>query len=324
MTIKLTKSETVFLGNEKDLGRMREGFSDNLYIKLPGILPKELLEEIQHNVEKAEYYTLDHGDAGLDLRMYNNSTHELLHVLVNDRKLLDLVGKITKNNKLKYFSGRVYKMIPGGGHYDSWHTDISWHRVLTLSINLSTEAYSGGVLRIRDRKTKQIIQEVSNTVPGDGILFPISTHLEHMVTNVEGAIPKIAFAGWFNSEIPYESFFRTKNNSLDNDFTSNISSKITYNSKVCARDGLLFENLNDCPFIFDPTTETAYGLDSLGVFIWDLISKPRTIKEIGDVVLRNYETERKQCERDILLFLKKLECFELIDIELAALEKELV
>ena len=332
MTIQITKTGTVCLGSKKDLEEIKTRLSDELYIKLPNFLSPELLKSIQQNIESAEYYTLDHGDAGLDLRMVNNSTHDLLHRLVNDRKFLDLFEKITDRKKIKYFTGRIYKMTPGQGHYDKWHTDISWHRILTLSINLSTDIYSGGILQIRDRKTKKIIQEISNTVPGDAIIFPISTHLEHMLTPVEGNISKIAFAGWFSSEIPYESFIKSKSLDSSND-SQEIHLRISKDSVIQAKKGLLYEDFGREQFVFDTDNETGFGLDSLGTVIWNLLQDPITVIEIRDQILNNFDVNPKKCEQDLLFFLQELQNAGLLVIggqELSssshflAFEKELV
>ena len=96
--------------------------------------------------------------------------------------------------------GRVYRMIPGSGHYDSWHSDMIGHRMIGMSINLSPEPYSGGVFQLRERDSEQILYEVANTGLGDAILFRLADHLQHRITDVDGTIPKTAFAGWFQSE----------------------------------------------------------------------------------------------------------------------------
>jgi hypothetical protein len=91
-------------------------------------------------------------------------------------------------------------MLPGSGHYDSWHDDLGDYRLVAMSLNLSREVYSGGVLRIRHHATGQIVHAVANTGLGDAILFRITPELDHYVTEVEGAVPKTAFAGWFKSQ----------------------------------------------------------------------------------------------------------------------------
>jgi hypothetical protein len=69
-----------------------------------------------------------------------------------------------------------------------------------MSVNLSPEIYGGGTLQLRNAHTRRVLREVANTGPGDAILFQIAPDLQHPVTAVTGAVPKSAFAGWFQSE----------------------------------------------------------------------------------------------------------------------------
>jgi hypothetical protein len=68
-----------------------------------------------------------------------------------------------------------------------------------MSINLALHPYQGGVFRLRDETSGRILCDLSNTGAGDAILFRISSGLKHMVTAIEGLVPKTAFAGWFRS-----------------------------------------------------------------------------------------------------------------------------
>lgn len=318
--VQITKSDTILSGTEFDLEQIKSLFKKQHFLKLPGLLSPDLLDSIQRDIDKAEFYILDHGDAGLDLRMVNNSTNELLHALINENKFLRFLEQVTGYHQIKYFTGRVYKMIPGEGHYDIWHTDLSWSRVLTMSINLSNDIYSGGILKIRNKKTKEIIAEVSNTGFGDAIIFPISEDLEHMVTEVESNVAKIAFAGWLSSKISIETFSKDKLLQLNE---NNHEIAISLNSTVVALKGLLTENINNQLVIFNPICEMGFGLDSLGEEIWKLIQIPVTVRDIQDHILKKYSNVNpKQCEKDIILFLVNLKASDLISS--SVLEKELV
>jgi hypothetical protein len=91
-------------------------------------------------------------------------------------------------------------MISGNGHYDSWHDDMVEDRLVAMSINLSTDVYLGGVLQIREKNSQQVIQEVANIGLGDAIVFRLAHSLQHRITDVQGKVPKTAFAGWFRSQ----------------------------------------------------------------------------------------------------------------------------
>jgi hypothetical protein len=115
----------------------------------------------------------------------------------NNPTFLRVVERITGQPRLGEFLGRVYRMTSSDGHHDGWHDDCCYQRVVTMSVNLSRQAYAGGTLQMKLRDSDEIIQEVHNTGFGDALLFRISNQLKHRVQEVKGDIPKTAFAGWF-------------------------------------------------------------------------------------------------------------------------------
>jgi len=59
---------------------------------------------------------------------------------------------------------------------------------------------------------------------------------------------------------------------------------------------------------------TYYGLNSVGARIWHLIQEPKTVDEIRDAVLKEYDVEPDRCERDLMALLQELAAKELIEI----------
>ncbi len=51
---------------------------------------------------------------------------------------------------------------------------------------------------------------------------------------------------------------------------------------------------------------TYYGLDAVGARIWSLIQEPRTVEEIRDVLVSEYEVEPDRCEGDLIALLQRL------------------
>ena len=51
---------------------------------------------------------------------------------------------------------------------------------------------------------------------------------------------------------------------------------------------------------------TYYGLDAVGARAWSLIQEPRTLREIRDVLVSEYEVEPARCERDLIALLHGL------------------
>ena len=63
-----------------------------------------------------------------------------------------------------------------------------------LSINLSTDVFSGGTFELRDRLTQAPLAQINNTGFSDALLFRVSNDLEHRVTEV-GKVAKNRMAG---------------------------------------------------------------------------------------------------------------------------------
>lgn len=142
--------------------------------------------------------------------MPENVVLNLLEFLANDPKLFRIIPQLTGCKRIGCFTGRVYRMSYGQGHYDDWHSDLFENRLITMSINLSRQPYRGGRLKIRNKHTQREIASVANTRAGDAILFKISADLEHRVTDIEGSLHKTAFAGWFRSKPSFQSIFSRK------------------------------------------------------------------------------------------------------------------
>ncbi len=49
-----------------------------------------------------------------------------------------------------------------------------------------------------------------------------------------------------------------------------------------------------------------YGMNPLGTFIWNSIQKPIKISSLKDQILKEYQVEPDQCERDLVELIKNL------------------
>jgi hypothetical protein len=57
-----------------------------------------------------------------------------------------------------------------------------------------------------------------------------------------------------------------------------------------------------------------FGLNTVGASIWKLIQEPRTVKEIRDAILEEFDVEPDLCEHDVLELLQELSTHGLIEI----------
>src|SRR5438093_4966700 len=58
-----------------------------------------------------------------------------------------------------------------------------------------------------------------------------------------------------------------------------------------------------------------YGLDPVGARIWNLIQEPKRIKEIYEILLKEYNVDPDRCERDLLALLQKLATEGLVGVK---------
>src|SRR5215216_5465238 len=144
--IQLTKQGTAFSGSAEDLDRLREQFDHYHYVRIPQIIEPGILQFIQARLEQAEYQPMSHGQYGEELCAQDEVLLHLLHFLTNTAALFQMIETITGCGEIGCFTGRVYRMVSGHGHYDSWHNDMVENRMVAMTINLGRDAYTGGVL----------------------------------------------------------------------------------------------------------------------------------------------------------------------------------
>jgi len=57
-----------------------------------------------------------------------------------------------------------------------------------------------------------------------------------------------------------------------------------------------------------------YGLDSVGARIWELVQQPRSVNEVREILLKEYDVEPQRCETDLLALLERLLAEGLIEV----------
>jgi hypothetical protein len=206
--LQVSKTGLLTTPSPESLKLLGEQFKRQNYILLPGFLEPRLLRFIQEKIHDGDFYERSHGGIGTELCLTKNIAHSLLYFLLNDSKLFQVFQSLTGCEPIGSFEGRVYRTVPSCGHHDEWHNDMSGHRLIAISINLSTDIFSGGMLQIRDYESKRVVQEVANIGFGNAVVFRLSHELQHRISDIEGNVPKTAFAGWFKSQPSFLSIFK--------------------------------------------------------------------------------------------------------------------
>ena len=198
--LQITKSGVVFSGSDEDVDRARAVFERQDWVRLPAILDQELLKMIRQQLAASDFERKTES-----IYQEVNVGDGALLVLLNSPQLFRIIERITGGSHIGCFRGRIYQFSPGAKNILEWHSDLNGTRLAAITINLNREHYQGGVLSIRETKTKRMLGQLANPGFGDAILFRIDERLEHSVSDVEGTVAKIALAGWFESEPDYRT-----------------------------------------------------------------------------------------------------------------------
>ena len=61
-----------------------------------------------------------------------------------------------------------------------------------------------------------------------------------------------------------------------------------------------------------------YGLNPVGTKVWNLLQKPRSVRELKEALLEEYEVDASQCEKDLVELLEKMRGEGLIQVRAVA------
>jgi len=93
-----------------------------------------------------------------------------------------------------------------------------------------------------------------------------------------------------------------------------VECMVEVNSSVVAAKEQVSSDLAGEAVILDFKSGVYYGLNEVGASIWNLIQEPKTVNEIRDAILEEYEVEPEQCDRDLKAILQQLADEGLIEV----------
>jgi hypothetical protein len=76
--------------------------------------------------------------------------------------------------------------------------------------------------------------------------------------------------------------------------------------------------LGDEAAILNLKNTVYYGLNPVGARVWTLLQQPRSISELRDTLLDEYDVDAGRCESDLLELLEKMKSEGLIQVRSAA------
>jgi hypothetical protein len=90
--------------------------------------------------------------------------------------------------------------------------------------------------------------------------------------------------------------------------------KISGETIVVATQDQVSTQLEDEAVILHLKDGVYYGLNPVGARIWSLIQEPKTVKQIRDLLLGEFEVDSRRCDDDLLKLLQELADHKLIEI----------
>lgn len=93
-----------------------------------------------------------------------------------------------------------------------------------------------------------------------------------------------------------------------------VNRLVSIDSSVVAAKDQVSSDLGGDIAILDLKGGTYYGLDAVGARIWNLIQEPKTVREVRDILVSEYEVEPGRCERDLIALLWRLAGEGLIEV----------
>lgn len=92
-------------------------------------------------------------------------------------------------------------------------------------------------------------------------------------------------------------------------------SKILLDSIIMRSSKQVSTNLGNETVILGLQSEEYFGLKDVSAHIWDIIREPKTVKELLEALLKEYEVEPERCECNLLTFLQELSNEGLIEVK---------
>jgi hypothetical protein len=81
---------------------------------------------------------------------------------------------------------------------------------------------------------------------------------------------------------------------------------------VVAAEGQVSCDLVDEAAMLDLKSGVYFALNAVGARIWKLIQEPKSVNEVRDALLEEYDVELERCEQELVVLLQELAAHGLI------------
>jgi hypothetical protein len=89
---------------------------------------------------------------------------------------------------------------------------------------------------------------------------------------------------------------------------------LSLDSRVVAARDQISCNLSGEIVILSVESGLYFGLDQVGARVWELIQQPRSVSEIVDLLIQEYDVDEQRCGHDVLELLDEMQRRQLIEV----------
>lgn len=93
-----------------------------------------------------------------------------------------------------------------------------------------------------------------------------------------------------------------------------LESKISESSIVVAASNQISSDLGGESVVLSLQSGVYHGLNEVGARIWNLIQQPKSVLDVKQMLISEYEVEPSVCTQDLLALLHNLEAAGLIEV----------
>ncbi|AXQ29308.1 PqqD family protein [Solimonas sp. K1W22B-7] len=90
---------------------------------------------------------------------------------------------------------------------------------------------------------------------------------------------------------------------------------LTPDTRISRKGDILASKLDHETVLLDVEGGHYYAYDAVGSRIWELIAEPRTMAQLCQALVRQYDIDMARCEREVLAFLEALSAHGLLRCE---------
>lgn len=93
-----------------------------------------------------------------------------------------------------------------------------------------------------------------------------------------------------------------------------METSLSLNTIVVATTEQVSCALGDESAILNLKNSVYYGMDPVGTCVWNWLQQPRSVEELRNKILDEYEVDAQRCEKDLFALLEKMHAEGLIQV----------